>query len=240
MNPIIKKSLMGLGGLILFAATYVAIAIISGAPLHEVPGISSFVEPPDDAKSGDTQDEVAKLQNENSKTGSELLNSNAGLLGAFMMDAPFTASGLRDLENELKKKLIEQTVERKTLEVRSLELDEWEFSLRERQAALATQRGKLEDVESKINLRTAELERDESVAKDRARQGWRDMAAIYKGGEAEVNAGMLRAESAEDAALILRELDASQVGEILRLITPASERKKYSDAYRLATNTDPE
>ena len=57
---------------------------------------------------------------------------------------------------------------------------------------------------------------------------------LYKGGKADVNARMLAEESPEDAALILRELGDKPAGEILRLMTPNSVRKKYMDAYRLS------
>lgn len=239
MNNTLKTSMMALGGLGLFTGTYVGIALISGAPLHEVAGISMFVDAPETPEGPAPSALVADNSvDEPEKTGSELLNSNAGLLGAFMMDAPFTASELRGLENELKRKLREQTIERGALEVRSLELDEWEHSLRERQTKLASLRTKLEEMENKIELRTAELERDEDVAKDRERQSYRELAAIFKGGSPEVNAGMMMSESPEDAALILRELDPAQAGEIMRLIEPRTERKKYMDAYRLAVTAE--
>ncbi len=238
MNKIVKMALMGAGGLVLFVGSYVGIALISGAPLHEVAGISMFVDAPEEPEEGEENTEVADASEaDEPKTGAELLNSNAGLLGAFMMDAPFSATELRGLENELKKKLREQTIEREALEVRSLELDEWEHSLRERQSELANLRTKLEELEGKIDLRKAELERDESVAEERERQGWRDMADLFEGGDAQSNAMMIQAESPEDAALILRELDGAKAGEILRLIQPVTERKRFTDAYRLAVTT---
>jgi len=96
----------------------------------------------------------------------------------------------------------------------------------------------LEELEGQIDLRMAELERDESIAKDQERQSWRKLAEIYKGGDAEANSKMIQEESPEDAALILRELESSEVGSILRLIQPPSERKKYTDAYRLAATAE--
>ncbi len=234
MNKIVQKSLIGAGGLALFAGTYVGIALMSGAPLHEVAILSSFVDAPEvnESMPGDpavARDEAGEVKK---PTGGELLEANAGLLGAFMIESPFKATELRKLEDELKRKLREMTIERESLEVKSLELDEWESSLRERQAELADLRTKLEALESSIELRMAELTRDEAAKLERELQGWKDLAKLYKSGEAEVNAKMLAEESPEDAALILRELGDEQAGEILRLMTPLSTRQKYADAYR--------
>jgi flagellar motility protein MotE (MotC chaperone) len=237
MNSIATKALVGAGAVALFAASYVGIAVISGAPLHEVPVLSSFVEAPEGAGEEVAGGERApRRASEPRRTGSELLEANAGLLGAFMIESPYSATELRKLEEELKRKLREMTTERESLEVRALELDEWESSLRERQASLADLRTKLEALEESIELRTAELAAAE-VEKDAVdRQGWKDLAKLYKSGEAEVNARMLAEESPEDAARILRELPDQQAGEILRLITPASTRKAYTDAYRAAAD----
>jgi len=228
-------------GATLFASTYVGIAVVSDAPLHEVPGISIFVEPPEtsDAEATPQEQELAsdspaEATPEPEKSGSELLEANVGLLGAYMIESPFSGTELRELVNELKAQMRAQTIERERLEVRALELDEWEQSLRERQAELADLRTKLEDMEGSIDLRLAELERDEEAREQQELQGWRDMARLYEGGTAEVNARLLAEEEPDDAALILRELEQEQAGEILRLITPASRRKEYMDAYRRA------
>ena len=242
MKKIVQQSLIGAGALGLFAASYVGIAVISGAPLHEVAIVSAFVDAPEDTglEGGEVAEAATDAPVTPEPTGNELLEANAGLLGAFMIESPFTATELRKLEGELKRKLREMTIERESLEVRSLELDEWETSLRERQAELADLRTKLEALESSIELRMAELSRDEAAQRDRELQGWKDLAKLYKTGEAEVNARMLAEESPEDAALILRELGDEQAGEILRLMNPLSTRQKYADAYRAAARVPQE
>lgn len=234
MKKIVQQSLIGAGALGLFATSYVGIALMSGAPLHEVAILSSFVDAPEGSEGTPGESATAMEGDGEIKkpTGGELLEANAGLLGAFMIESPFTATELRKLEGELKRKLREMTIERESIEVKSLELDEWENSLRERQAELADLRTKLEGLESSIELRMAELTRDESAKRDRDLQGWKDLAKLYKTGEAEVNAKMLAEESPEDAALILRELGDEQAGVILRLMNPLSTRQKYADAYR--------
>ena len=232
MNTAVKYAAIGLAGLTLFSGTFVGIAVMTGAPLHEVVGLDLFFDAPEveeSTASADT-DKAAELE----PTGQELLEANAGLLGAFMMESPFSGAELRDLEKELKSKLREMRVERERLEVRSLELDEREASLIERRSELAEMRTKLEDLESSLDLREAELVRDEASRDEKERQGWKDLAKLYKGGTAEVNASMLAEEDPQDAALILRELGDKQAGEILRLMKPTSVRKKYMDAYRLS------
>jgi len=232
MNTALKYAALGLGGLTLFAGTFVGIAAMTGAQLHEVAGLDLFFDAPEDEESTASVDQDTSAEPE--PTGQELLEANAGLLGAFMMESPFSGTELRNLEKELKGKLREMRVERERLEVRSLELDEREASLVERQSELAGMRTKLEDLENSLDLREAELVRDEASRDEKERQGWKDLAKLYKGGTAEVNATMLAEEAPEDAALILRELGDKQAGEILRLMTPTSVRKKYMDAYRLS------
>ncbi len=239
MNKIVKYSLFGVGGLALFMGTYIGIALISGAPLHEVPVLSMFVDPPEKAPATETDPEVATEDLKREKrVGADLMDSNVGLLGAFMMESPFKASDLRKLENELKKNLREQSIERQAMDSRALELDEFDNALRERQAELADRRTKLEEMEGKIELRFAELEYTENVNKERERQGWRKLAEVYKGSTSQASALMLVDEEPEDAALILQELDPKIAGEILRAVQPTENRKKYMDAYRQASPQD--
>ncbi|MFT7669328.1 MAG: flagellar motility protein MotE (MotC chaperone) [Planctomycetota bacterium] len=80
-----------------------------------------------------------------------------------------------------------------------------------------------------------ELNRDESVRADEELQGWKNMAKLYKDGAAEESALMLKLETPQDAALILRELKESRAGEILLQMGTPEERKKYMDAYRIAS-----
>jgi flagellar motility protein MotE (MotC chaperone) len=237
MNKIVKYSLFGVCGTALFLGTYVGIALVSGAPLHEVPLISMFVGPPEEPE-GLSEDEV-DLANEKTpredRTGNDLLNANAGLLGAFLMEPPFSPKGLRELENELKRKLQQQSIEVENLRLRKLELDEWQSSIRDREAELSDRRTKLEALESKINLGLSELEYNQAVEQENVEEGWRRLAEMYKGSEPRVAAEMLQAEDPVDGALILMELNNKVASDILREVTPASERKKYMDAYRLAT-----
>jgi flagellar motility protein MotE (MotC chaperone) len=235
MNSILKYAGLGISGVALFTGTYVGIAAISGAPLHEVAGLSSFFDAPASEETPGGKGSATSGDGTSSRpSGKELLEENAGLLGAFMVESPFTSEELRNLEKELKKQLREMRVERERLVVRSLELDEREAALRERQAQLANQRTMLEDLETSVDLKIAEFEHAETVSNEQEMQGWRQMAKLYKGGKPEVNALMLVEESPEEAAIILHELGDRQAGPILRAIQPASERKKFLDAYRVA------
>ena len=235
MNKALKYAAFGIGGVALFAGTYVGIAVMTGAPLHEMAGLNMFFDPPEEGEGEEMAEaEQPEAVAEEEPTGTELLEANAGLLGAFMIESPFSGTELRNLEKELKGKLRDMRIERERLEVRDLELDERESSLLERQGELAEMRTKLEELENSLDLREAELVRDENARDERILQGWRDTAKLYKDGSAEVNAKMLAEEAPEDAALILRELGEKQAGDILRLMAPASVRKEYMDAYRLS------
>lgn len=234
-------------GLALFVGSYVGIAAMSGAPLHEIAGISMFVDTPEEGEEEeleqepDFDDEIAGGEELEAPDGKELLEANAGLLGAYMISSPYSGPELRELVNDLKGQQREHTLERERLRLRDLELDEWEHSLLEKQGELAELRTKLEDLENTIDLRMEELLRDELSREQEELRGWKDLAKLYEGGTAEVNAMMLAEESPEDAALILRELDEKVAGEILRVMQPATTRKKYMDAYRMSPPSgDPE
>lgn len=239
MNKIIKYTLFGVGGLALFLGTYVGIAIVSGAPLHEVPGLNQFVKAPEVPEGAEVDPDLAQEDmKREERVGSDLMEANVGLLGAFMMDSPFSASDLKDLQRELKQKLREQSQERQAMDARALELDEWDQALRERQAELADRRTKLEEMESQIEIRFSELEYTERINQQREKQGWRKLAEVYSASEPRAAAIMLLEEDPKDAALILDELEPKQAGDILRAIPTESDRKKYMDAYREVVPAD--
>lgn len=233
MNSILKIAVFGIGGISLFAGTYVGIAAISGAPMHEVAGLSSFFDAPETGEAIEGQPEsTAEGEAAPETDGQKLLEENAGLLGGFMIESPFTGTEMRNLVSELKKQMREMRVERERLAVRELELDEREQALRERQAQLADQRTMLEDLETTIALSMGELEHAETVQDEKDLQALRQMAKLYDGDDETVNVLMLTEESPADAAVILRELGDKKAAGLLRLITPASERRKFMDAYR--------
>lgn len=236
MNKYLKPSLMGAAGLGLFGVTFTMVAVFSGAPLHEVAGIGMFIDPPEGTE------EVADAGSEQGAeddvtaepvSGTEALMRNAGLLTSWSLPAPFTGGELHNLQKELTDQIRENTLEREKLRVRGLELDEREQHITDQYAELVSMRTKLEELESTLDLRQAELVRDETVHAEREVQGWKDLASLYKGGEAKEVVALIAEEEPADAALILRELDEKLAGEILREIAP-EDRRKYIDAYRQA------
>lgn len=236
MSKYLKIALLGAAGLVLFGVTFTMVAVFSGAPLKEVAVIGRLVGGPDER--GDDAPAVAMGGSDEEKvepvSGEEALMRNAGLLSSWNLPAPFTGSELHKLQKELTDQIRENSIEREKLRVRSLELDEMEQALKDKYAELAGMRSKLEELESSLDLRQAELERDEKARAEREVQGWKDVAKLLSGGKPKENALLIAEEDPEYAARILRELGEAQAGEILRLIEPSSERRKFLDAYRKA------
>lgn len=238
MHKYLKPTLFGLGGMTLFSLTYGAVALISGSPLHSVAGFGMFFDAPEDTE--EPTDEFTGIGEapdpaEERVSGTEALRRNTGLLGTFVLPAPFTATEFRALEKELKDGIQSNTLDRKRIRLRELELEEWEKTLNSKYAELAEIRTKLEQMEDSIDLRQAELLRDENAKADAELKGWKALAKTFKGAKPDVVAKNLEAESPEDAALILCELGATEAGEILFKIEPATLRKEFRDAYRKAS-----
>jgi len=238
MSAYLKYVLLAVGGIGLFIGTYTTVAVFSGAPLHEVAGIGMFVEAPEGAEDGDAAEGVADATPEEPAEGAKVLEQNVGLLGTFMIDSPFNGAELRGLQDELKRKAKEHEIERQRLGLKALELEEWEARLKDQFAGLADRRTMLEELESSIALRMAELTRDESAKAEAEQKSWRDMAKLYAGGEAAANAFLIAEEDAEHAALILRALPEEEASAILQELQPA-KRKEFMDAYRRAGTTPP-
>ncbi len=233
MNKTLQYALFAAGGVALFAGTFVGVASLSGVPMHEVAVIGGLFSAPEPTPVSPELEALA--EREPQLSGREALERQAGLLGAFMVESPFTGTELHKLQDELKGKFQENRLLSERLRVRELELEEWEKTLGEKYNELADMRTKLEEMESSIALRYAELERDEAAKRGRELAGWKAQAALYAGGKPETSAKMLAEEAPADAAIILRELGADQAGEILRLVQPLSLRKQIMDAYRKAS-----
>ncbi|HIG11678.1 MAG: hypothetical protein ABGY71_04575 [bacterium] len=238
MHKILKYGLFGLGGFSLFLGSFTGIAALSGTPMHQVAGIGAFFDAPAVAPGTTRTSEEPRVANEEPAiSGQDALERQAGLLGAWMVPSPFTGTELRSLQDELKAKFQENRELLGTLRARELELDEWEKTLQEKYNELADIRTKLEDMEGDLELRYAELERDEAAERSRELAGWEAQAELYKGGEPEINASMLANETPEDAALLMRALGPTAAGEILRLLEPPELRKAFMDAYRRVSET---
>ena len=238
MNKLLKIGLLSVGGLLLFSATFVGVSALSGAPMHEVAVIGSFFPQPEEGEEvASTEAGPDVEQKDPVQSGKEAIERQAGVLGVFSMPSPFNAGELRTLENELRAKFRENRDVADALRARELELDEWEKTLQEKYQELADLRTKLEELESSLELRFAELERDEAAKKSRELAGWKAMAAVFASAEPKTAAVMLAEESPEDAATILRELEPKQASDILLLVQPAALRKQFMDEYRKANET---
>ncbi len=233
MNKYLKYSLFAVGGIVLFLGAFVGVAALTGAPMNEVAVIGALFDEPEQ---GEEEQEVASETEDDTqdaaKRGHDALQRQAGLLGAFQVDSPYTGSELRKLQNEMKSKFRETRDLADSLRARELLLDEREKAVLKKYNELNDFRTKLEEMESSIALRLSELERDEAAEQSRNIEGLKDSAALYQGGDAKTNAAMLADEAPEDAAVILKELGPEIAGEILREVQPMERRREFMAAYR--------
>jgi flagellar motility protein MotE (MotC chaperone) len=238
MNKFLKYGLFGLAAIALFFGVFVGVAALTGAPMHEVAVIGSLFEAPAEDANANNMPMVAEQNSgDAAQDGRDALLRQAGLLGAFTMPSPFSGGELRTLETELRAKFRENRDLAERLRARELELDNEEKEFREKYEELADLRTKLEDLESSLELRFSELERDEAAKRGRELAGWKKQAELYAGGEPEANARLLEMEAPEDAATILSQLDPSEASAILQQVTPITRRKEFMDAYRKANET---
>ncbi|MFT7667991.1 MAG: hypothetical protein ACI8X5_000677 [Planctomycetota bacterium] len=90
MKKPVAFAVFGTAGLVLFIGTYAGIALISGAPLHEVRGISMFVEPPEPTEAGKQKLELGTTGSDSiARTAEEVVEANVGLIGAYTIQNPF-------------------------------------------------------------------------------------------------------------------------------------------------------
>lgn len=253
MKPAIQFALIGLGGFVLLSTSFVTFAALSGVPLHEVAILKNFVAAPpvedDGPKGGEkprdtelTEDLASRLNPAGAtdetkagptKTEERALEANIGVLGAFMLPAPFSSSELSDLQRSLRGANDDAKQRLERIELRERELREWEQALDQRNDELQELRRTIERRELELAAREAEVERDERARNSRDQESWNELARFFSEGEPEDLAKKLVLFEPKEAVRILRALDDARASALVNALPP-DKYHAYLQAFRTA------
>jgi hypothetical protein len=239
MKKPVEIALLAAGGLGLFGICFVAFAAVTGAPMHEAPVVGGlFPEPaeePEPEAVAERAERTPASLPERRNTTLDVVNANLGLLGGFSIPAPFSRSELEQLVDDLMHR-------EEDLEQRLAAVAEREQELQEQLTLLAGQAADLDALREEIDVRAAELElralelrRDERALEADEALRYANLAALYADGDVKQAASDLQAMTAEEAALVLRNLEDDRALELLRAL-PDEARREYADAWAVAGN----
>lgn len=229
MTKLIEAAAMLLGGLSLFAVSFVGFSVVSGTPLRDVAVVGKLLdhEPLEEAPAGAAALETLPASR---RTERQVIESSLGTLGTWSLPAPFTQEELRALADELQARL-------KTLDVRETQLDQRERDLESRDGEIAERYSTLEDMrkdleafKAELILREQEVRRDEGAREERESARWSGVARVIAGLEDEAAGRRLAAYGPEEAASILLAMDEARATEVLNQLE--GERwKAFVNAY---------
>jgi flagellar motility protein MotE (MotC chaperone) len=168
----------------------------------------------------------------------EVYESTLGVLSAWTIDSPFSASELKGLADELKLKREQLRVEIKNLDRRAGELDAREEALAEQFAALDEIRGRLEAFETELLVRSEEVQRDEAAKSTRDERVYEKLADLFAGLEPNDAGVRLTAYPPAEATKILLHLDEKRAVEILNSFS-GDRYLEYTRAWAEAAGSKP-
>lgn len=238
MNKVVEWTALSIGGLCLFAVSFLGFALSAGVPLKEVAVIGPmFEEAEDDPESEEPEEDQVDSPMESIDPAvpeppeSEVVQRNAEFLSLWTVPAPFEASELESLATRIKAK--EDDLERRlrALEEREDDFSERAAGLTDQFATLETLRAEMMDLDRELRLREKEVESDDAAAAERERTGWSKTARLFEEGEAQETSRRLTKFKPSEAAKILRAMDETRALELLKAI-PDELWKEYFDAYR--------
>lgn len=247
MKPVVQYALLAAGGVLLLGGSFVTFAALSGTPLHEVAILKSFVHAPETPSSGESAAHApvsepkgerasatsaeSKVESAASHADAKALQANVGVLGAFMLPAPFSANELADLQKALRTSSEDARRRLERVAARERELDEWEHALEQRNDELQELRRLLERKELDLSLREDEVTRDEKAKAARDAQSWAELAKFFSEGDPSELAKKLALFEPDEAVRILRALDDERASELVNAL-PADKYHAYLQAYR--------
>lgn len=253
MKPAVKFAILGAGGLVLLAGSFVTFAALSGTPLHEVAILKNFVKTPEKPDAGSKTEEPAHEEGAKeehatetahatkegehgtkpapTKSESRAIEANIGVLGAFLLPAPFSTNELADLQKSLRGANEDARQRLERIELRERELGEWEHALEQRNDELQGMRQLLEKRELELSMREAEVQRDEKAKNSREQQSWNELAKFFSEGDPEDLAKKLVLFEPKEAVRILRSLDDERASALVNALPP-DKYHTYLQAYR--------
>lgn len=230
MTKLIETAAMVLGGLSLFAVSFVAFTVVSGGPLEDVAVIGKFFASSEEDSDSDEPAPTTETPQEKPKTNTEVVEASLGSIGVWSLPSPFTQTELRTLTDELKGKLQQLDLREADLERREKDLASDQEIVTERFTSLETMRKDLEAFKAELMLREQEVIRDEGAAEERENARWADVARVIAGLEDEVAGRRLISFPAEEAATILLAMEPERAAELLNQLE-GDDWKSYVEAY---------
>lgn len=230
--PPLKIAIGALVALFLFLGSFLLFAALSGTPMHELAVVGQFFPAPQEPVEQEPMDLVEEVQ-EDRRPPEVVLESATVPLHSFLVQSPFSAEELDDLQRKLKAKITENEALRKDLLMRSADLDVREEHLENRWRELEEIRGALSERELELSQRDQELARDEEAQKEREESSWSAMSTLFADGDPSELSERLLTIAPDKAALILRALPGERAAELMGALQP-DDFSVYMDAYRQA------
>ncbi len=224
-------SIVAVGGVsaVLFALTYVGVAVAKGVPMSAIPPFAWFAhEVPPAAPDAHVPPIVAAPA---PRVEAPIVPPmTAGVLGAFVLPSPFDSRELQSLQKELaeRRTRIEET--ERLLEKRARDLDDWQKTLEERMRDIDAARVGL-ILGSTPTAATTPGSSEAAAQDDPA--SWRAMAGLFEDGDAEEMATKLASFEPDEAAQVLKGLAPERVALLLNAL-PTPKYKPFLDAWRRA------
>jgi len=233
-----KNILLVGAGLVLFAGSFAGVALVSGRHPSEIPGLSWIArKPPEAPPTAPPHEMPAPRKAPVDGEGDEpqrvepALAGAGGLLGAFVMPAPYTASEIHELQQSLRKALVDAQSRLADIERREKRAAEWEQSVEQRRGELSQLRSLLEQKESELKGREIALRKEAQEKDQRDEASWKEIAGFFEEGDADELGARLAEFEPEKAAKILGHLEDSRARELVNAL-PKDKYKAYLEAYR--------
>lgn len=239
MNRLIEIGAMAVGGLSLFLVCFVGFVSLSGRDVREVAVIGKlFPAPPEGEPHGEAPAgaehaaEAGAGEHAQNLSDAAVIEASLGVLSAWTLPSPYSASELRVLSEEIKHKREELEQRELALGRRERAVVEDEGELAERLKMLEELREHLESLQAELGERENAVTRLEDAAQASKDARWGEVAGVIGALEEPAAAAKKLLEfPPEEAAKVLRALgDDTRAGEILNQVPPA-DWKAYVEAY---------
>jgi hypothetical protein len=215
-------------GLTLFAGAFVGFALMLGVPLSKVFSIARETDGEGRTATVDGNSLEPALEKQPAEPARP---AGLGLLDVFQIQAPFSGDELQRLADELKRKLRELDLQRTALTEHEQRVVRRAELLDEQYAELQSLRARLDEWNSELAQRQAEVERDESARSARDQASWAALGKLFADGDAAELGERLASYPPEEAAKVLHTLKPARAKELLDGLA-ADKWKDYAEAYR--------
>ena len=233
MNPnkIIELVAIGIGGISLFLASFLVFALSAGVPAHQVAIVGGMFPAPEVVEQPNTGEAIdGATPDIVEKTMDDVLISTLNRLPAYTIQSPFADDEMSELVEELKRTKLAYEEGVKDIEQREDALSKRDANLDEKDRILKDLMAALDRRESEMKLLQQELDNGIRVADAAKEAEWATVATGFLGSDFEQHAQRLGNYEAEEAAMILKNLEADQRQNITDVLGPA-EFKEIMAAY---------